>query len=58
LEAKALAGAFGSELERTFVVKEREQNVSVLAGGRIRQEYIRRYCESQEGLDCMAAIAG
>lgn len=43
LETEALERAFGSELERTIVESEREQNVAVHKGGRIRQEYIRRY---------------
>jgi plasmid replication initiation protein len=42
-ETEALENSFGSELERTIIVKEREKNVSVLNGGRIRQEFMRRY---------------
>lgn len=43
LESAALESGFGSELERTFVIGERYKKVAFLAGGRIRQEYVRRF---------------
>ena len=42
-ETAALTSAFGSDVERSFAINEREQGTPVLKGGRIRQEYIRRY---------------
>lgn len=45
LESAALACGFGSELERRIAMAERAGNLSVLAGGRIRQQYVRRFCE-------------
>jgi hypothetical protein len=47
LETEALESSFGSELERTIITNERFQNLSVLIGGRIRQEYVRRFYESR-----------
>lgn len=47
LESAALESGFGSELERTIVVAERSKEVALLAGGRIRQEYVRRYAEQR-----------
>ena len=46
-ESAALESRFGSELERTIVVAERAREIAILAGGRIRQEYVRRYAERQ-----------
>jgi len=45
LEDEALAIAFGSELERSIVIQERERGTPLLRGGRIRQEYLRRFAE-------------
>jgi hypothetical protein len=45
LEEEALAIAFGSDLERSIVLQEREQGIPALRGGRIRQEYLRRFGE-------------
>jgi hypothetical protein len=58
LETDALESLFGSELERTIVSGERSKNTSVLAGRRIRQEFVRRYFESQTELARKAAISG
>jgi len=44
-ETSALEVGFGSELERSIVVSERDEGTPALRGGRIRQEYIRRYRE-------------
>ena len=45
LEDEALEIAFGSELERSIVIQERERGTPLLRGGRIRQEYLRRFAE-------------
>lgn len=45
LENEALTIAFGSELERSIVIQERERGTPLLRGGRIRQEYLRRFAE-------------
>lgn len=58
LETDALTTAFGSELERTIVTGERSKNISVLAGGRIRQEFIRRFCEQRSVSGHKAVMAG
>lgn len=58
LETGALEKGFGSELERAIVAGERSQNIPVTQGGRIRQMYIRKYCEAQEAGDREAALAG
>jgi hypothetical protein len=46
-EERALTSGFGSELERTIVSEEKSRGVSVLQGGRIRQEYLRRFMENE-----------
>ncbi|MDX1964977.1 MAG: plasmid replication initiator TrfA [Pirellulales bacterium] len=56
-ETDALASAFGSELERSIVTKEREQGLPVLSGGRTRLEYVRRYYERQVETLPSAAVA-
>ncbi|QDT71299.1 Replication initiator protein A [Lacipirellula limnantheis] len=58
LESVALEAGFGSELERTIVVAERAKEVPLLAGRRIRQEYVRRYAERQRLAQRNAAGAG
>lgn len=58
LENDALAGSFGSELERSIVSNEREQGMPVSTGGRIRQEYVRRYCETQGGAPRKVVLVG
>lgn len=45
LETEGLESQFGRELERAIIVDERSRRVPVLSGGRIRQEYVRRYAE-------------
>jgi Replication initiator protein A len=45
-EAEALATAFGSELVRNIVADERSKGIRPHQGGRIRQEYVRRFLES------------
>ncbi len=42
-ETEGLESGFGSELERRIVVDERAKNISIVAAGRIRQTYLRRY---------------
>ena len=46
-EAQALVNGFGSELERKIVLAERSKAIPVLKAGRIRQEYVRRFLESE-----------
>lgn len=46
-ETEALNCEFGSELERIIVADERSKQTPLLSGGRIRQEYVRRYCEAR-----------
>lgn len=58
LESAALESGFGSELERTIVVAERAKEVALLAGGRIRQEYVRRYCGRNLPAQRSAVAAG
>lgn len=58
LETEALESSFGSELERTIITEERSKNVPVFGGGRIRQEYVRRYSENQAVLDRKVMSAG
>ena len=50
-ETVALENGFGSELERSIIAKERDENVAVLSGGRVRQEYVRRYVENLSAAD-------
>lgn len=45
-EAQALESGFGSELERKIVADERSKNISIMTGGRIRQEFIRRFVDT------------
>lgn len=45
LETQALEVLFGRELERTIIANERSKQIPILSGGRIRQEYVRRYLE-------------
>lgn len=47
LEAEALESRFGHELERTIAADERSKDIPLLSGGRIRQEYVRRYVEAK-----------
>jgi hypothetical protein len=56
LEHDALASAFGSELERSIIVNEREEGIAVRTGGRIRQEYVRRFVESGTALALRQAV--
>ena len=46
-ESAALEGGFGSELERRIVAEKRLQNLSILASGPIRQQYVQRFIEQQ-----------
>jgi len=48
LEAEALEQGFGSELERRIIEAERERGAAIADGGRIRQEYLRRFAETSE----------
>ena len=48
-ENRALSSGFGSDFERTIVWGEKDRRVSVQHGGRVRQEYVRRYMESENG---------
>jgi hypothetical protein len=57
LESAALESAFGSELERTIVAAERTKGVTCVAGGRIRQEYVRRYAEHRRPAKRHVAVA-
>ena len=46
-EERCIASRFGSELERSIVQDEKSRGVAVLHGGRIRQEYLRRFLEHE-----------
>jgi hypothetical protein len=56
-EAQALESGFGSELERKIVADERAKNIPVLAGGRIRQEFLRRFVETSPPLKRGSAVS-
>jgi hypothetical protein len=45
-EADALSTGYGSEFERRIVDEERSNGVPILRSRRIRQEYIRRFIDS------------
>lgn len=57
-ESEALNLNFGHDLERRIITDERLQNISVLAGGRVRQEYVKRYIETHASLPRKLANAG
>lgn len=57
-ESAALACGFGSDLERTIVADDRAKNMPVLSGGRIRQEYLRRYAEELQTSSLRNAATG
>jgi hypothetical protein len=55
-ESAALERGFGSELERRIVAEKRLQNLSILASGPIRQQYVQRFIEKQTVAALKAAV--
>lgn len=55
LETKALEGEYGSKLERKVISDERLAGVPVQNGGRLRQEYVRRFASDFQEVRLVAA---
>ena len=45
-ETEALEAGFGTELERRLIRDKRSTKLPILASGRIREDYLRKYVES------------
>lgn len=50
-ESEALQNGFGSELERRLILEERAKSISILAAGRVRQLYVRRFTKNDSTSD-------